>query len=101
MENILSTLFTIIASVLSGVVLYQLKKNREDEDRKHTERQKMSILEREMLLGVVDLTIYIGRKVNNADSVNGELEESIKYLRDKKHKVQDFTREQYFEYREE
>lgn len=101
MEQIIATGLSLLASILSGVILWQMKENRKHEDKQRKERLDMEISERNMLLGVADLTILIGKKINNKDSVNGELEESIKYLQEKKHKVQDLTREQYFEHREE
>lgn len=101
MEQILATCLSLLASILSGVILYQMKENKLHEEKQHKERLQMEVSERNMLLGVADLTILIGKKLNDTDSVNGELEESIKYLQDKKHKVQDLTREQYFEHREE
>lgn len=99
MEQIITTGLSLLASILSGVILYQMKENKTSEEQHRKERLEMEISERNMLLGVADLTILIGKKLNNRDSVNGELEESIKYLRDKKHRVQDLTREQYFEHR--
>lgn len=101
MEQILTTCLSLLASILSGVILYQMKENKLHEEKLHKERLQMEVSERNMLLGVADLTILIGKKLNDMDSVNGELEESIKYLQDKKHEVQDLTREQYFEHREE
>ena len=101
MEQILTTCLSLLASILSGVILYQMKENKLHEEKQHKERLQMEVSERNMLLGVADLTILIGKKLNDMDSVNGELEESIKYLQDNKHKVQDLTREQYFEHREE
>ena len=101
MEQILTTCLSLLASILSGAILYQMKENKLHEEKQHKERLQMEVSERNMLLGVADLTILIGKKLNDMDSVNGELEESIKYLQDKKHKVQDLTREQYFEHREE
>ena len=101
MEQLLTTGLSLLASILSGIILWQMKENKIREEKQHRERLEMEVSERNMLLGVADLTILIGKKINDRNSVNGELEESIKYLQDKKHKVQDLTREQYFEHREE
>lgn len=101
MEQIITAGLSLLASILSGFILYQMKENKIHEEKQHKERLEMEVSERNMLLGVADLTILIGKKINDRTSVNGELEESIKYLQDKKHKVQDLTREQYFEHREE
>lgn len=101
MDYILQYLPGIVASVFSGVVLWQIKENREESLKYRKERQRMEVGERNMLLGVADLTILIGKKLNDSDSVNGELGEGIKSLQEKKQAVQDLTNEQYFAYREE
>lgn len=38
------------------------------------------------------------RKVCNSASVNGEMEKCISYTEEKKHEVQDLTRDAYFEH---
>lgn len=91
---------TIISSVIGGLVALgfgllngKLNKMIQESEANHEEHKKMSIAERECLLAVADATVLMAKKLDDEDSVNGELKESVTYLRDKKHKVQDLTRE--------
>ena len=97
----------IITSLIGGLIafgfgLLNLKLNRmiKTNEKHHEEHKAISIAERELLLGVADVTILTARKVNDRNSVNGELEKSIDFLTDKKHKVQDVTRQVAFEHLE-
>lgn len=90
----------VITAIIGGFVTFlfgmlNLKLNRmmKESEKHHEEHVKINIAERELLLALADTTILTAKKVNDRNSVNGELEESIVYLRDKKNNVQDITRE--------
>lgn len=97
---IITTVIGAVVAFLFGLLNKKLNKMMRESEEHHEEHKKISIAERELLLAVADTTILMAKKLDNADSVNGELEESIKYIRDKKHAVQDMTREIAFEHLE-
>lgn len=97
----------IITSLIGGLIafgfgLLNLKLNKmiKKNEKHHEEHKAISIAERELLLGVADVTILTARKVNDRSSVNGELEKSIDFLADKKTNLQDVTRQVAFEHLE-
>lgn len=90
-----------LVTFLFGLINLKMNKMIKTSEKNHQEHKTISVAERELLLGVADVTILTARKVNDRNSVNGELEKSISFLQDKKHKVQDITREIAFEHLEE
>ena len=82
------------------LIVGKLNEMEVESKKRHEEHKKVSIKERELLLALADTTKLTAKKVNDAHSVNGELEESIDYLQEKKHAVQDITREIAFDHLE-
>lgn len=81
-----------IPSILSGVVLWFMKKNYASAEKKQAERDEREELTLESLNAIfsvtkelVDCTLY-GKKPN------GELEEAYKYKQETKHKLEDYYR---------
>lgn len=97
----------IISSLIGGIIAFgfgllnmKLNKMIKTSEKRHEEHKVINIAERELLLGVADVTILTARKVNDRNSVNGELEKSIEYLTSKKHTLQDETRKIAFDHLE-
>ena len=85
-------LIAAIPSVLSGIILWKLKRNHEVAEKKQAERDEREELTLESLNAIfsvtkelVDCTLY-GKKPN------GELEEAYKYKQETKHKLDDYYR---------
>ncbi len=85
-------LIAAIPSILSGVVLWFMKKNYTSAEKKQAERDEREELTLESLNAIfsvtkelVDCTLY-GKKPN------GELEEAYKYKQETKHKLEDYYR---------
>jgi hypothetical protein len=85
-------LIAAIPSILSGVVLWFMKKNYASAEKKQAERDEREELTLESLNAIfsvtkelVDCTLY-GKKPN------GELEEAYKYKQETKHKLEDYYR---------
>ena len=98
---------TIMTAVISGVVGLgfwsiekKLSKLETENEHHHKESITMRTAEREVLISVADSTILMAKKINDRNSVNGELEASIKELEEKKERVQALTREIAYEYLE-
>lgn len=98
---------TIMTAVISGAVGLgfwsiekKLSKLETENEHHHKESITMRTAEREVLISVADSTILMAKKINDRNSVNGELEASIKELEEKKEHVQALTREIAYEYLE-
>lgn len=81
-----------------GLISWQLHEMKKDNEANRLEHKRIAIAERELLLANTDLNILTARKVCNSASVNGEMEKCISYTEEKKHEVQDLTRDAYFEH---
>ena len=98
---------TLMTAVISGFVGFgfwsiekKLGKLETENEHHHRESITMRTAEREVLLSVADTTILMAKKINDKNSVNGELEASVKELQEKKDHVQALTREIAYEYLE-
>lgn len=98
--KILLAIITGLVTFGFGLIVRKLNKMEKESEIRHQEHKKINIKERELLLALADTTKLTAKKVNDAHSVNGELEDSIEYLQEKKHAVQDLTREIAFEHLE-
>lgn len=91
------TIMTAFVSGVVGLVFWKLQKSLDKIEAEQAEQRKeqnaMRAAEREVLLCVADTTILTAKKVNDANSVNGELEKSIRKLEAKKKRVEELIKE--------
>lgn len=93
-----------LTALIGGIVAFlfnriesKIDKLEAENNAHHKEQIAVRKAEREMMLAVAETTMLTAKKVNNRNSVNGELEASIKELQERKQAVQDITREIAFE----
>lgn len=96
-STIVTALIGAVIAFLFGLLNSKLNKMIKENEDHHSEHKRISVAERECLLAIADTSILTARKVNDRNSVNGELEASVRELQKTKKKVQDLTREIAFE----
>ena len=90
---------TIITAVIGAVVAFffwriekKIDRMEAENDAHHKEQVEIRIAERELMLSIADTVALTGKKVEDAASVNGELQDAIKKTLEKKETVQEITR---------
>ena len=96
---------TVITAVIGGIVAFlfwhierKIDTLEKEQEKRHEEQIGVRIAERDVLLAVADTTLLTAKKVNNRNSVNGELEASIERLQEKNHALQEMTTQIYFKH---
>lgn len=96
----ISILIATISACISGVVALLVWRTQKHIDRleaeteaRHQAQIEMHKLERELQLAMAETTRLIGKKLNDEQSVNGDLEESTKQLKRSQDALTGYTRQ--------
>ena len=100
LSEVITAFIGAIIALLFWKIEKKIDKMEAENNAHHKEQVQLRKAEREVLLAVADTTILTAKKVNDSNSVNGELEKSIEELEAKKKEVQDLTREIFYEHLE-
>ena len=93
--TLIEILISIICSVISGTVLFQVQRNKRLGDERRAADIAAAVLDRELQLANAEVTELMARKIDG-EGINGELHAAALRLTDKRGAVERHTTEQYF-----
>lgn len=93
--TLVQILISIICSVISGIVLYQVQRSRKLTDERRAADIAAAVLDRELQLANAEVTELLARKIDG-EGINGDLHEANMRLTAKREAVERHTTEQYF-----
>lgn len=94
MENLEIILLALIPTVLSGVILANIKRSQKKAEQLEKDRQKRDLLILESIDANYSVTKELVECVLYNKEPNGELKEAYDYRQNVKHKLQEYEREQ-------